>query len=283
MLASLKIMFLMGFRNVFMMGADFKMTENYTYHFDEQRAKGAVKGNMDTYQKLSNQYFPELKPFFDAEGFHVYNCNPESELKVFDYVAYEDAIAFASKDLGDVDNERTWGMYSKPDERQKWINEPDNKNKIHLGNIPSRSKTPVFIDSPIDPSKDTAPVQQQNIPVAVPMPQQPQQEQQIVAGPISKPMPKPTEPPSDITQMVGVPKSTPMGSNVRIDPSITTDQPNRKVKPNVTIVDLKKGTPQTPPVEQGNRIVRSMPCGGGISFGSSGSTQNNITIEDNGR
>ena len=91
-----------------------------------------------THHKLMHQYFPELKPYFEAEGFHVYNCNPDSELKVFDYVPYEEAISFATSSLGEVDNERTWGMYSKPDERQKWAIEPDDRNKAHLNNISNR-------------------------------------------------------------------------------------------------------------------------------------------------
>ena len=64
-----------------------------------------------------------MRPYFEAEGFMVYNCNLESELKVFDFVKYEDAIAEETGKLGDVEHERTWGMYSKPDERQKWAEE----------------------------------------------------------------------------------------------------------------------------------------------------------------
>jgi len=293
MLASLKVMFLMGFRNVFLMGADFKMSENYTYHFDEQRAKGAVHGNMDTYQKLANQYFPELKPYFDAEGFNVYNCNPESELKVFDYVSYEDAIAFASAPLGDVDNERTWGMYSKPDERQKWIKEPDDKKKIHLANIPARVKTPVFIDK----TKNIIEAQQ-NVPIEAPQVQQVQQAPQA-PKPAARPMPPTSRPTATAPQVQPVinpkgPRATPMNNvKSKSDPRITMNPmpvgggPTGQVfNPNVKLVDLKKEVPQAPlePVcPQGNRIIRSMPCGGGVSFGSSGSGQQNITIPDNGR
>lgn len=147
MLAAMRILFILGFRNVFLMGADFKMSETQTYHFDEQRHKGAVKGNLSTYEKLNNEYFPSLKPFFKAEGFNVYNCNTDSGLTAFDFVEYEDAIAFATSKLGDVDNERTWGMYTKPDERMKWKNEPSESQKAHLKTIAERPKTPVFIDS----------------------------------------------------------------------------------------------------------------------------------------
>jgi len=134
MLPALRILFLLGFRKVYMLGADFKMSEDYTYHFDEQRAPGAVKGNMFTYDRLKSEYFPQLKPHFDQAGFKVYNCTEGSQLDVFPFVKYEDAIEEATGKLGDV-NSRTWGLYGKPDERLKHKNEPKTQNKVHLKNI----------------------------------------------------------------------------------------------------------------------------------------------------
>lgn len=135
LLPVLRIMFLLGFRKVYLLGADFTMSADYTYHFDEQRAKGAVKGNNNTYERLMKEYLPQLKPYFEEEGFKIYNCNPDSKLKVFPHISYEDAIAEATAKLGDVDNERTWGLYSKPEERQKWKEEPPEEQKHHLSNI----------------------------------------------------------------------------------------------------------------------------------------------------
>jgi hypothetical protein len=135
MLPVLRICFLLGFRRVFLLGADFKMSSTYTYHFDEQRAKGAVNCNMNTYDRLKNDYLPSLKPYFDEEGFEVYNCNPDSELKVFDYLSYENAIDMACSHLGDIKNERTWGLYSKPEEREKWKEEPPLECKAHLSSL----------------------------------------------------------------------------------------------------------------------------------------------------
>jgi len=140
----LRICFLLGFRNIYLLGADFKMSSTYTYHFDEQRAKGAVNCNMSTYDKLKSEYLPALKPYLEAEGVNVFNCNPESELKVFDYMPYEEAIRNATAGLGDVQNERTWGMYSKPEERAKWIDEPDVSQKAHLETIKNKPTAPVW-------------------------------------------------------------------------------------------------------------------------------------------
>ena len=140
LLPVLRICFLLGFRRIFLLGADFKMSSTYTYHFDEQRAKGAVNCNMSTYDRLKHDYLPSLKPYFENEGLEVYNCNPDSELKVFEHMPYEKAIELAMFSLGDVENERTWGLYSKPQNREQWRQEPSVQNKAHLKNIKHKPK-----------------------------------------------------------------------------------------------------------------------------------------------
>ena len=154
MLPALRILFLLGFRKVYLLGCDFTMSEEYTYHFDEQRGKGAVNCNMSTYKRLKDEYFPQLKPFLDAEGFEVYNCNPDSGLKTFPHVSFQDAIKEASSDLGDVTTERTWGMYSKPSEKSKWKDElPDaEKNNLKCLNVLKEPKEPI---SDIEVKADT--------------------------------------------------------------------------------------------------------------------------------
>ena len=134
MLPVLRILFLLGFRKVYMLGADFRMSQDYTYHFDEQRSKGAVNGNLSTYDKLKSEMFPALKPHFDQAGFEVWNCTEGSQLDVFPFIKYEDAIEEATSKIGDV-NSRTWGLYGKPEERKKHIQEPDPIQKVHLRNI----------------------------------------------------------------------------------------------------------------------------------------------------
>ena len=131
-LPCLHILFLLGFRKVYLLGCDLTMSTEYAYHFDEQRDKGAVNCNTATYRKMITEYFPQLKPFFDAEGFEIYNCNPNSALTVFPHVTFENAIAEATGKLGNTANERTWGMYSKPEEKEKWKNEISDEQKPHL-------------------------------------------------------------------------------------------------------------------------------------------------------
>jgi len=135
MLPAIRICFLMGFRKIYLLGCDLNMSEEYTYHFDEQRAKGAVNCNNNTYKKMIEDYFPKLKPEFDAAGLEVYNCNPDSALKVFPTISFEDAIAEATSSLGDVENERSHGMYSKANEKDKWKDEPKEVEKVNLKGI----------------------------------------------------------------------------------------------------------------------------------------------------
>ncbi|MFW5891392.1 MAG: hypothetical protein ACOCUI_04155 [bacterium] len=118
MLVALKILFILGIRNVYLLGCDLHMDENTKYHFDENRTKGAQKGNMNTYKKMIEVYFPKLKPYFDDFGYNVYNCNPDSRLKVFPYLPYDEAIKRATENLN-IKDEISCGMYRKYEEKMQ--------------------------------------------------------------------------------------------------------------------------------------------------------------------
>lgn len=174
MLPAIRILFLLGFRKVYLMGADFKMTTDYTYHFDEQRQNGAVKCNMSTYDRLKEEYFPSIKPYFDAEGFQVFNCNPDSELKVFPFKDYNEAIQESISVIGDIMNERTYGMYTKPEEREKWKIDPTRDEKKKLSNMTNSS--PVCSHPSLVPF--VKPEQKQELKVKLPTVQPVVQEEQ---------------------------------------------------------------------------------------------------------
>jgi hypothetical protein len=160
MLPAIRICFLLGFRKIYLLGCDLNMSEEYTYHFDEQRAKGAVNCNNNTYKRMITEYFPKLKPEFDEAGLEIYNCNPNSALKVFPHISFEDAIKEASSELGDVENERTWGMYSKADEKMKWKEEPidsQKKNIKILRNLQSQKREKVEVTTEQTTEQTTEP------------------------------------------------------------------------------------------------------------------------------
>lgn len=132
MLPALRILFILGFRKVYLLGCDFKMSDTYAYHFDETRGSGAVNCNNSTYDRLKEEYLPQLKPYFDQEGFQIFNCNPDSNLKVFPFISFDDAIKEATSKLGDIPNERVWGLYSNPEEKPQWKQEIGVEQKPHL-------------------------------------------------------------------------------------------------------------------------------------------------------
>ena len=117
MLAALRILFLLGFRRVYLLGVDFDMSAETRYHFDEERSGSAVRGNNTTYAKLQ-QRFAELQPYFLQAGFVVKNCNPNSRLEAFPKMGFSEAIDEATRDLGSYSEERTNGMYVKLSEKE---------------------------------------------------------------------------------------------------------------------------------------------------------------------
>lgn len=112
MLVALKLLYYLGIRNVFLLGCDFHMSDNSKYHFEQDRSDKSQKGNNQTYEILKSR-FQALKPYFDAVGFNVYNCNEKSGLKVFPYKSFQDAINMSIKDMPDISVERTEGLYDR--------------------------------------------------------------------------------------------------------------------------------------------------------------------------
>ncbi|MDP1591144.1 MAG: hypothetical protein Q8M07_25540, partial [Prosthecobacter sp.] len=118
LLASLRILHLLGFRNVYLLGVDFDMSASKRYHFEEGRTPHAVKGNMSTYAKLQ-QWFTELQPQFKKAGFKLLNGNLESRLTAFPFLPFDEALAASGAQIGDHTREKTEGMYTRAAEQKK--------------------------------------------------------------------------------------------------------------------------------------------------------------------
>lgn len=118
LLASLRILHLLGFRHVYLLGVDFDMSATKRYHFEEGRTPHAVKGNMSTYAKLQ-KWFTELQPQFKKAGFKVFNCNLESKLTAFPFLPFDEALAASGAQIGDHTREKTEGMYTRAAEQKK--------------------------------------------------------------------------------------------------------------------------------------------------------------------
>jgi len=113
MLAAVRLAYYIGIRKLFLIGCDFGMAlGEQNYAWEQDRTRHAVNNNNGTYRVL-NERFKLLKPKFDEAGFYVFNCTPDSGLKVFPSMNYEDAIKIASREFTHVDHERTHGMYER--------------------------------------------------------------------------------------------------------------------------------------------------------------------------
>jgi hypothetical protein len=277
MLPVLRISFLLGFRTIYLLGADFKMSEKYTYHFDEQREKGAVNCNNNTYDRLKSEYLPALKPFLEEEGVNVYNCNPDSALDIFEYKSFDQAIQESIEPLGDVTNERTWGMYSKPTEREKWKVEPPDSKKGHLAYIKGRPSEPVH-DAVITvqhfgEQKEKIPI----IPIAPVMPRdpklpQPPRQINVSVPPVPRMPPMPKMSKADVPKLQHI-RDNVMGFKPMPDVDYNTAIPLMPVHPNEKSCDKNKLS---------KKIIKSLPCGSICDGSSDNSNTDNITIKDDG-
>jgi len=113
MLAAIRILFFLGIRDIFLLGADFDMDKDVQYHFDQNKDRGAQKSNNQTY-KLLIERFTKLKPIFEENKLNVYNCNLKSNLKVFPFIEFDEAVGYMKQDFPeDVKEERTRGLYDR--------------------------------------------------------------------------------------------------------------------------------------------------------------------------
>lgn len=93
MFVALRILFHLGVRMVYLLGCDFRMSrDSRNYAFEQYRSKGAVESNNHKYNVL-NARFAALLPYFEKERFRIFNCTPNSGLRVFPHVDYEQAVA----------------------------------------------------------------------------------------------------------------------------------------------------------------------------------------------
>ena len=91
MFAAIKILYILGIRRIYLLGCDFSMDGSKGYAFDQHRGVGGIQGNNRSYN-IMQQRFEALKPHFEECGLSVYNCNPESGLKVFPHRDLDEVI-----------------------------------------------------------------------------------------------------------------------------------------------------------------------------------------------
>lgn len=107
MLVALRLLHYLGFGTVYLLGCDFKMAPDRRYAFDEHRSKDAIRHNNVLYDSLARR-FEALRPHFEQHMFRVVNCSPGSELRAFETMAYEDAVAAASAECAKRVRSQGW-------------------------------------------------------------------------------------------------------------------------------------------------------------------------------
>lgn len=111
LLASLRILYYLGIKNVYLLGVDFKMTPEESYAFRQKKDEQACKTNNESYFIL-NKRLEKLQPVFLKNQFYVYNCNPLSNCKAFPIVnfdkAIEDVLAKFPKEIDETNQYNTF-------------------------------------------------------------------------------------------------------------------------------------------------------------------------------
>lgn len=109
MLVAVRLLHYLGVRKLFLLGCDFRMSYGgVNYAFDQHRSRRSVRLNNQIYRTLSVR-FGQLLPYFEADGFEVFNCTPNSGLQVFPFMKLEAAIDQALESF--PSNSMTSGLY----------------------------------------------------------------------------------------------------------------------------------------------------------------------------
>jgi len=94
MIGALRVLYYLGFQEVYLMGCDWEMPTDMgkeAYAWEEDRAEVVREKNNAMYTWIEN-VLKKLQPGFDKANFRIYNCNRNSKLSLYPYIEYEDAI-----------------------------------------------------------------------------------------------------------------------------------------------------------------------------------------------
>ncbi len=91
MLAHFRILQHLGFKRIYLLGVDFRMDKTQPYAYQREKSGPAVAQNNLLYEALQIR-LSALYPLMLKAGLEVFNCNPDSQLKIFPYISYEDAL-----------------------------------------------------------------------------------------------------------------------------------------------------------------------------------------------
>ncbi len=114
-LAALQAAWLLGFRRLYLLGADFRMDPAQPYHFPERRTPRSIEHNNRIYRLLNERYLPALRAVQPPE-LTIFNCTEPSELCGFPRLPFEQAVAREAIDCTAL---ATTGMYRSLKEKER--------------------------------------------------------------------------------------------------------------------------------------------------------------------
>jgi hypothetical protein len=113
MLAALRLTTYLGFKKVYIVGADFGMKKSpakepaQNYAWKQWRHDSSVKNNNRTYEVL-NRRFGGLKPGLKQLGVEVFNCTPGGGLHAFDRMEFQKAVDQTAQECEKKVNTEGW-------------------------------------------------------------------------------------------------------------------------------------------------------------------------------
>lgn len=112
MFVALRLLFWMGVRTLYLLGADFKMQKERPYAFKERLPEKLVGFNNRKYA-IVNQAFTEARQHFADYGYRVLNCCPDSGLTAFPFIEFGEAVRRATEAAGATEKPVTRGLYGR--------------------------------------------------------------------------------------------------------------------------------------------------------------------------
>jgi hypothetical protein len=107
MYSAIRLAFYLGVRTLYLLGADFHMTPDSPYSFDQGKGDAGVRGNNGAYMAMCLN-FDKLQVEFLKHKFYVYNCTPGSHLWSFPDLPFEEAIRRATEHFEETLDCRGW-------------------------------------------------------------------------------------------------------------------------------------------------------------------------------
>jgi len=107
------VLYRLGIREIAIIGADFRMTKEQPYFFEENKSDSGIASNNELY-RLMNAFCAQLYPIMLSKGLQVVNCTPNSGLTAFPTMPFEEWVARHALSI----EESTEGMYNRPMHKQ---------------------------------------------------------------------------------------------------------------------------------------------------------------------